>query len=315
MPLPGWTSSRKYLIRVLVSTVIAAPWVAHAADNTPAENTATGNAAAGSTAPASTATRAVPETRPLWELGVVGGLGWLPDYPAAAQNHLQWIGLPYFVYRGKVLRAGDRGIVRGRLLHTDRVELDISLSGSFPADSEDNDARKGMSDLDWLGEIGPRLQITLARAARDAKVDLELPVRAVFSTDFSNFGHQGYIFAPELAYQNEHFGGRDIALKLSLTAKYGNQDIADYFYGVPAASVTTTRAAYTAKAGYIGSRLQLGFIETISSRWKMFAGLAADFHHGAANEQSPLFRNKTNYNVGAGFIWSFWQSARRVRDD
>jgi outer membrane scaffolding protein for murein synthesis (MipA/OmpV family) len=254
-------------------------------------------------------------TKPLWELGAIAGLGWLADYPAAAQNHLQGVALPYFVYRGKVLRAGDKGIVRGRLFQSERVEFDISLSGSFPASSADNDARRGMRDLDWLGEVGPRLQITLARAARDAKVELELPLRAVFSTDFSRLDHEGYVFAPALAYQNDRFGGRDIRLKLSLTAKFGSRDIADYFYGVPAASATATRSAFAAKAGYIGSRLQLGFVETMSSRWKMFAGLAADFHHGAANDQSPLFRNKTNIGFGAGIIWSFWQSQRRVRDD
>jgi len=262
-----------------------------------------------------TASGAKDETKPLWELGAIGGVGWLPDYPAAGQNHLQGIGLPYVVYRGKFLRAGDKGIIRGRLLHTDRMELDVSLSGSFPTDSEDNDARSGMRDLDWLGEVGPRLQITLARAARDAKIELELPVRAVFSTDFSSFGHEGYVFAPEIAYQNERFGGRDIALKFSVTAKFANKDVADYFYGVPSGSVTARRAAFTAKAGYMGTRVQLGFIEKMSSRWKMFAVLAADLHHGAANEDSPLFINKTNFNVGGGLIWSFWQSRRRVRDD
>lgn len=284
---------RLALIGLLVGGPFAAPPVAAGAEKIPADA----------------------QSKPLWELGLVGGVGWLPDYPAAGQNHLQGVGLPYFVYRGKVLRAGDKGIVRGRLFHTERLEFDISLSGSFPATSEDNDARRGMSDLDWLGEVGPRLQITLARAARDAKVELELPLRAVFSTDFSNLAHQGFVFAPELAYQNERFGGRDIDLKLSLTAKFGNRDIADYFYAVPAAAVTATRAAYAAKAGYIGTRLQLGFVETLSRRWKMFAGLAGDFHHGAANQDSPLFRNKTNFGAGAGLIWSFWQSDRRVRDD
>jgi len=261
------------------------------------------------------AAQATNETKPLWEVGVVGGLGWIPDYPAAGQNHLQWVGLPYLVYRGDVLRAGDKGIVRSRLFHNDRVEFDISVSGSFPSESEYNDARAGMTDLDWLGEVGPRLQFTLARAARHAKIDFELPVRAVFSTDFSSFGHEGYVFAPELAYQNERFGGREIDLKLSLSAKFANQDLAEYFYGVPAAFANSTRSAYTAKAGYIGSRLQLRFVETMSSRWKTFAGVSTDFHQGSANDKSPLFRKSTNFSVGAGIIWSFWQSERQVNDN
>ena len=46
--------------------------------------------------------------KPLWEIGVVGGGGWLPDYPAADQNHLQGLVLPYAIYRGDFLRLGRR---------------------------------------------------------------------------------------------------------------------------------------------------------------------------------------------------------------
>ena len=38
--------------------------------------------------------------------------------------------------------------------------------GSFAAEPDDNDARRGLPDLDYLGELGPRLQITLARLER-----------------------------------------------------------------------------------------------------------------------------------------------------
>src|SRR5687768_9470385 len=43
--------------------------------------------------------------RSLWEAGVVGGGGYLPDYPAAEQNHFKWIAAPYLVYRGRIMRA------------------------------------------------------------------------------------------------------------------------------------------------------------------------------------------------------------------
>ncbi len=32
--------------------------------------------------------------KPAWEIGVVGGGGWLPDYPAADENHFQGLALP-----------------------------------------------------------------------------------------------------------------------------------------------------------------------------------------------------------------------------
>ncbi|MDP6271590.1 MAG: MipA/OmpV family protein, partial [Alphaproteobacteria bacterium] len=168
--------------------------------------------------------------KPLWELGLMAGGGLLPDYPAAAQNHFQWLALPYFAYRGKFLRSDKKGLLRGRFFKSDRVELDVSLKGSFPADSEDNTARRGMPDLDWLGEVGPRLQITLARAARAAKIDLELPVRAVFSTDLSELSHRGFTFAPQLAYQHDGFGERDVNFKISLGVSFADQEMASYFY-------------------------------------------------------------------------------------
>ena len=259
--------------------------------------------------------RAEKSTKPLWELGAVVGTGYLPDYPAAGQSHFQWAALPLLIYRGDILRAGDKGIVRGRLINTDRVEFDISLSGSFPTDADDNNVRQGMTDLDWLGEIGPRLQITLAKAARDAKIDLELPVRAVLSTDFSNFDHQGFIFAPELAYQHENFLGKDIELKLGLTMDFASEGLADYFYEVPARFATTTRATYNAKAGYLGSRLQLSAYTPLNDRWRVFAGISGEFHQGSANKSSPLFIHETNVGAGFGIVWSFWQSDERVTDD
>jgi MipA family protein len=255
------------------------------------------------------------KSKPLWELGAVVGTGYLPDYPAAGQSHFQWAALPLLVYRGDILRAGDKGIVRGRLIHTDRVEFDISLSGSFPTDADDNTARNGMSDLDWLGEVGPRLQITLARAARDAKIDLELPVRAVLSTDFSNFDHQGFIFAPELAYQNDDFMGKGIELKLGLSMDFASEGLQDYFYEVPASFATASRATYNAKSGYMGSRLQLSAYKPLNDRWRVFSGINGQFHHGAANKSSPLFLNTSNVGLGFGVIWSFWQSDARVTEN
>lgn len=259
------------------------------------------------------AAAAEPATKPLVELGLVGGGGYVPDYPAADESHPRGIALPYVVYRGEILRAGDKGIVRGRVVRTRNLELDISLSGSFATDSEDNDARRGMPDLDWLGEIGPRLQITLARPARHTKFDLELPLRAVFSTDFgSTIDYRGLIFAPQLAYQSENFLGAAARLKLSVGPTFASEKLMAYFYDVPARFATSTRRAFSADAGYLGTKLQLLMTKRISGRMRSFLGLRGDFHHGAANSSSPLFRDRITFAAGLGVIWSFYQSRRRV---
>ena len=255
------------------------------------------------------------EAKPLVEFGVAGGGGYLPDYPAAGQSHFRAIALPYFAYRGEIIRSDEKGLLRGRLLRTRDVELDVSLNGSFAVDSDDNDARAGMPDLDWMGEIGPRLQITLARAARDAKLDLELPLRAVFTTDFSELRYRGFIFAPELAYQNENLLGADVAAKLSVGPVLATSKLMDYFYGVEPAFQTATRPAFAADGGYLGSRLQLALKKRLGPWLTVFAAARAEFHQGATNGDSPLFRDQTTFAVGIGLVWSLWRSERRAKPE
>ncbi len=241
--------------------------------------------------------------KPLFELGVVLGPAYLPDYPAAAQNHIQPVTLPYFAFRGGVIRSDERGLLRGSLIKTERFEFDVSLDGALPADSKKNDARTGMEDLDWIGEVGPRLQLTLIKAARDAKVDLEIPVRAVFSTDFRSLSGRGFDFEPALAYQKLNFLMPDLEVKLSASATFATEDLMDYFYEVPAANVTATRPRFDAKGGYLGSTLNLRLSKPLSRRFRLIGFARGDFHHGAKNEQSPLFKKKTTFGGGIVLIW------------
>jgi MipA family protein len=118
--------------------------------------------------------------RPLWEVGVAGVGGYVADYPGAEQSRFRGLPLPYFIYCGEVLRAGDGGLLRGRYDLSDRLEIDLSFDGSLNADSDDNTLRRGMPDLDFLAEIGPQLKWTAWR--NDQRTfTLNLPVRAVLS--------------------------------------------------------------------------------------------------------------------------------------
>ena len=254
---------------------------------------------------------AEPEAKPLFELGIAGGGGYLPDYPAAGRSHFQGIALSYLAYRGAILRSDEKGLLRGRIVRSDRIELDVSLSGSFAADSDDNDARRDFPDLDYLGEIGPRLQITLARAPRAAKIDLELPVRAVFSSDLSDLRYRGLLAAPEIAYQHDDFAGRGLELKLGLAASFATTEFMDYFYEVEPRFATLARPAFAARSGYLGSRVQLSGTQHLGQRWRVFFAARADSHHGAANRRSPLFLERLTWSAGGGLIWSFFHSKRR----
>lgn len=254
--------------------------------------------------------------KPLWEVGVVGGGGWVPDYPASDQGHFHGIGAPYIVYRGKHLRAGDgKGIVRGRYAPSDRLELDISVSGSFPADSSDNDARQGMPDLDYLAEAGPRMQLNLVRFATGAKIDLEVPVRAIFSTDFSDTHYRGVVFQPELALQHDNLWHTGTRVKISAGPIFADEKFMNYIYGVDSRYATSARPQYDADGGYLGSKLKFALVKELNRQIKVFGLINLGYYGNAANDNSPLHRDDVNIGAGLGIAWSFWQSKQVVTED
>ena len=136
------------------------------------------------------------ELRPEWELGLGATAFTFPDYRGADESRGYLLPFPYLIYRGDVLRV-DRQGARGVLLETERVELDVSISGAPPVDSSKNRAREGMPDLDPTFEIGPRLNVILARSPdRSKALTFRLPLRAVIATDLSYAEGQGWIDLP-----------------------------------------------------------------------------------------------------------------------
>jgi len=254
---------------------------------------------------------------PVLEAGVAGGGGWLPDYPAADQNHIRGIAAPFVIYRGELLRADDQG-VRGRLLRGERLGLDLSFSGAFPSSSDDNRARRGMPDLDWQGEVGPALRLTLWRdAARPRRVNLELPVRAVFSSDLASVRYRGVVFSPELAVEDravglEALGLRGARFRLGVGPIFATERLQRYFYEVEPQYARADRPAYRAKAGYLGTRLQFSLRVPITPAFSFVGGGRVENFAGAANADSPLHRRDWNATVALGFAWSLYQSAAAV---
>ena len=86
---------------------------------------------------------------PLWEVG--GGATYLrvPDYRGSEDVRNYVLPIPWFVYRGEIFRA-DRDGARARLFDSERVKVNLSVSGSVPVDSDRNRAREGMEDLSPL---------------------------------------------------------------------------------------------------------------------------------------------------------------------
>jgi len=256
-----------------------------------------------------------PDGKPLWEFGVGAFSGWLPDYPAAGQNTVRTIAVPVPIYRGDILRVGgeeNRGAVSGRFINNDRFEFDVSLSGAFPVDSGSNNARRDMSDLDFLFGIGPQLIFKLINEPGRRKLNFSLQTRAVYSTDFSSINSRGYVFNPKLNYARKHVTDLDLKVFSSVGPVFATEKLMDYFYQVDPEFVTPTRPAYDADAGYLGSNMTLGVSKRFNKRFRLMLGTRLGIHSGASNDDSPLFKDKLNVSVFSAFIWSIFQSEERA---
>lgn len=252
------------------------------------------------------------EEKPLWELGVGLALLQMPDYRGSDENRLYLLPYPYLIYRGDILKV-DRERISGRIFKTDRLLLDVSLFGTVPVDSSKNTARIGMPDLDPTFEIGPSLNIKLLENQQDRyKLNITLPVRAVFSTDFSSLRQEGWVFNPKLTFEKTDLIP-DTGLNLGISAgpMFSDSAYHRYFYSVEAVYATASRPSYSAGGGYGGSTLTIGlnkgFKQVIFN-----AFVSMDFLQGAVFEDSPLV--KTKYSVMSGFTvsWIFLKSAKLV---
>ncbi|MEW6335715.1 MAG: MipA/OmpV family protein [Thermodesulfobacteriota bacterium] len=255
---------------------------------------------------------AIAAEKPLWELGAGVGILQMPDYRGSDKNRLYVLPYPYFIYRGDVLKV-DRERITGRIFKTDRLVLDFSFFGQVPVRSSDNDARRGMPDLDPTFEAGPALNITLLDDRRvDYKLNLNLPVRAGFSTDFHSVRHEGWVFAPRLVFQkNDLIPETGLNLGVSLGPIFADSGYHHYYYSVEPVYATDSRPAYSASGGYGGSALTLGMNKEYKQLvFNLFVSM--DFLHGAVIEDSPLVKTKTSVMSGFSVSWIFGKSEKNV---
>ncbi len=251
---------------------------------------------------------------PVFEVGIAGGGGSLPAYPASSQNQVRGLVVPYFIYRGSVLRSDDGG-VRARTSLADGIELSVSASGGINASSDDVTARAGMPDLQWLGEVGPNLRFILWRGEDEAspeRIVIDTPLRAVFSTDWSSVSFRGFTFSPDIAYERLHVFSQYARLRVSAGVLFGSDAYSDYFYEVAPEYAQPARPAYNAQAGYVGARVTLSYRLPITERLSVVVGGRVENFSGSANADSPLFRSEWNASVVAGFAFSLWRSEARV---
>jgi len=249
--------------------------------------------------------------KPLWEAGLAGFALNGPAYPGADDDIGRGLVLPWFIYRGPVWRAAG-GTVGARMAKTAFAEFDIGFSGALRASSDDVKVRSGMPELGFLLEFGPRAKLNLARPSPDSVVRLELPLRGVFEFN-SGVHYRGLTFEPKFTYDKRDLG-RGWGFSGSLGLIYGDQKFNQYLYGVPSQYATSSRSAYTSKAGLITPRAQLTLSHKLNSDVRMFAFSRTDFSGNGVNSDSPLHLQERGTALGLGVIWTMGRSSQLVND-
>lgn len=248
--------------------------------------------------------------KPLWELGGVALGVSQQAYPGSDQQVNRALALPFFLYRGPFLRA-DGETLGVRAVKTPTVELDLGVAASLGSSSRQLDARRGMPTLGTLVEIGPRLKWKLGDGPAGAQWQANFPLRAVFDLSDS-LSQRGLAFEPELVLSRNTSNGWSWSARGGLVA--GNRKLNDTFYGVAPVFATATRPAYEAQSGLIAFRLGASASRPITPDWSFFTFARVDTVAGAANDSSPLVRQKTGASVGLGVSYTWLRSERRAVD-
>lgn len=258
------------------------------------------------------ATRGPAAQEPLWEFGMGAGGVLFQDYRGADSSHFYPLPVPYFIYRGRYLRA-DRNGVRGRMLHQDRIAFDLSVNATTPV--RNNAARNGMPDLRPTVEIGPSLQVHLWRSAeRRVKLDADVPLRAAFTVQ-SSPREIGELLTPNInldATGLRALPGWDLGLLAGPLIV--DRHYAAYFYSVAPRYATAARPAYSAPGGYAGSELLASLSKRYPSFW-VGAFVRYDTLAGARFDSSPLVKRRSYWATGFGIAWMIQESQRLVEKD
>ncbi len=239
------------------------------------------------------------------EAGLGLGIMRIPHYLGSNESETYVLPIPYIRYRSENLNI-DRNFVQQKLFQHGKWSMELSISGTVPVDNDKSSARKGMDDLDFIGELGPSLQYHFDgdRLSDDA-LYLSMPIRSAISTDFTQASFRGYTFNPRLiwrkSYQYEDFLIRS---QVSSGLRFASYHMHEYIYGVDAQFETPQRDQYYVGSGYGG--LTLSYNSSVKFEGYMLAGFVRYANiAGASFEGSPLVQQNLSILVGGAWIYLF----------
>lgn len=249
---------------------------------------------------------------PLWEIGFAALGAHVPDYPSSSHSQNTGFALPTAVYRGELfLLSSDSDGVKGAFAINDGLSLTLGLDAAFSAESDDNPQRRGLPDLDYLVEAGPSLEYRLWQQGAQTLTAVA-QVRAAYAVNTDRFDYTGIAVEPQLVFDHNAFLIPALQFRLGLSAKFAHDGLNQYFFSVPAEFATAERPAYEARDGYQQTALSTRLFLPVNKRLSVFALGQLLFGNGAANQDSPLYREDFTYAVGLGLAYTVFVSQRTV---
>lgn len=246
----------------------------------------------------------------LFEWGAFLGHGNTADYPASNEYRIRTLPVPYVRYRGDLLRSDEEDGTRFKMLSWQNFDLDFSFGGSLPTEGNNNQARLYMPTLDWTLEVGPRLLYYFLRNEAST-IRVGFPLRYSYSTDFTTWRPVGYIFAPTLQLDFYNVGIQNLNLYLITDFNYYSEGEADYFFAVdPQYQIPGTRAAFDARAGYIGYNISAAAKYEIGNANFILGSRYSDYSE-SVNRESYLHKTPVNWTYFVGIGWMLFESEDR----
>jgi len=242
------------------------------------------------------------------ELGAGVFVSSLPDYIGADEQSSYTLPFPYLYYRNDKVEI-DRNAVTGFLWQQDNWYFELSASGSVPVRSDDNEARTGMVDIDFVGELGPALSYYfIGDPNADEQVSLAVNLRKAYATDFSYLDSIGYSYGASLHYDRKlsSFYQGQIQFNSSIKVDYANDDYLNFYYGVSEQYALVDRPFYQAGNGYRGTNINLGISWKSERFW--FGSFVKYYNLSDTEQQhSPLVKSEHNWSIGLGLVGIFYK--------
>jgi len=181
----------------------------------------------------------------------------VPEYIGSSSQKQYILPYPYVYYKSDDLTIENNELF-SHIYNKKDFFIDISLSGTLPVKNDSSSLRYNMKQLDPTLEIGPNFIYNLLYFNNETSyLSIKLPIRVIFSINFPNINHKGYITNPNL-YLKYYFY-KSVKIEISTGPTYATKEYHNYFYQVMPSDATIDRVRYNSKNGFGGWKTTTGF--------------------------------------------------------